>query len=214
MKKKLEDPEPKQPRLVSDFVKPKSLQEAPLERKITSIRVVGLALVHTMKSLRGNTIRSSISVVIVALVALAGAGLSLTHHPYDPVPKNIRNAVKFNMYFPNPAQLPAGYNLDINSFSKSSQAVLYTVSYGSNSHLIFTVQRKPSSADIQGFYKNHLPLTIPIQTHVGTAALGVLQNETVISLPTNTNSWIIMTAPLNANQNTLKQVMKAITLAQ
>jgi hypothetical protein len=132
----------------------------------------------------------------------------------DPVPTNIRRVTAFNIYYPNQIELPADYRLDTNSFSSNSQAVEYTVSHGISQHLIFTVQAKPSEADIQGFYHNHLPLTIPIKTSVGNAALGILNNETVISLPTNTNSWILMTAPTNIQQTQLKQVIRAMILAK
>lgn len=130
------------------------------------------------------------------------------------IPQTIRQQVPFNLYIPDPSKLPLGYTLNIQSFSYGNDALLYKIGYGENQNLIVTVQQKPSDAAIKQFYKVHMPLTIPIQTNVGDAALGVLNNETVVSLPTNTNAWLLMTAPFNANQSQVKRVIQTMTLAK
>jgi hypothetical protein len=109
--------------------------------------------------------------------------------------------------------LPSGYVFNVQAISSSNQTVLYTVGYGHNQKLIFTEQDRPSDIAIKGFYSVHMPLYIPVDTSVGTAALGELNHETVISLPTNTNTWILMTAPLNADQSQLKKVVRSLAIA-
>ena len=153
-------------------------------------------------------------VVITGAILLVAAALIFKSNivsTYNPVPASIRESANFNVYYPNPNQLPLGYVLDTTSFESNNQAVLYTVSFGNNQHLIFTVQKKPSTSEIQGFYRVHLPLTISFKTNVGTAQIGVINNESIVSLPTNTNAWILMTAPLNANQAAIKQVLQSMT---
>jgi len=206
-------------RTKDDFIKPPSGENPTSKSKQKELQLnIKLKYDHTILiKYFGKTFkRLAIPLIVIIIVFLL---ISVFHmhrsvKTFDPVPGNIRRQVNFNIYYPNPNKLPTGYKLNLNSFQSSNQIVLYTVSYGNGNRLIFTIQQKPSDSSLKTFYKVHLPLTIPIQTSVGDAALGALNNETVVSLPTNTNAWILMTAPLNANQSQLKQVIKSMTVAR
>src|SRR5262249_43557189 len=98
-----------------------------------------------------------------------------------------------------------------NSFKKiNNQAIGYAVNYGSNQKLIFTIQVKPSDDEISDFYKDSIPLHINVDTSVGKAAIGVANNQTIVSLPTKDQSWVLIAAPTDVNQDQLKQVANSI----
>lgn len=157
--------------------------------------------------------------LIIAMLSLA-LGWVLIHPfpkptqsaPQSLVPEQIRRSVPFAIYYPDPAKLPAGYHLDTNSFSTGNQAVLYTVKYAHNQHIVFTVQAKPSEADLKTFYANRLPLRTEVSTAVGTAAIGALGNQTIASLPTTGAAWLIITAPPDLKPGVLEQIIKALRL--
>jgi hypothetical protein len=160
---------------------------------------------------------------LMTILAIVVIGLSMSflyNHlvrrqsaKFDPVPLAIRSSVNFTVYYPDPGKLPAGYTLNTQSFSGSGVAVVYNVDYSGNQKLVFSVQEKPSSTAIQTFYANHLPLHTNVSTSVGTAAVGAIGSQAVVSLPTNGDAWIIVTTPSNINQSQLRQVLQAITKA-
>ena len=131
-----------------------------------------------------------------------------------PIAKDTASLLGYDIYYPNQNLLPNGYVLNKNSFNENSQAIVYSVNYGNNSKIVFTNQLKPSESQIQEFYAKHMPLHSTLQTNIGTATIGAINGQTVVSLPTNTNAWILMTAPSNINQDELKQVLKSIEIAK
>lgn len=155
----------------------------------------------------------AIGLMIILQLALLGHKGSVIATP-DPIPLSIRQSAGFSLYYPDPTKLPAGYSLDKNSISLSQQAVLLIVTNAKQQRIIMTIQKKPSDAAIQTFYRVHMPLTLPISTDIGPAAQGDLNNETVVSLPTSADAWILATAPLNVNQQQMAQVMKSLVLAR
>lgn len=175
---------------------------------------------ETDKLRKSHRIYRPLAYSIIAVAIICAGFLVVMHTLHhssqlsDPVPLAIRQRVSFKVYFPEPANLPPGYTLDTRSFAIVSNVILYTVTSNNNQHLFFSVQPKPSASALQNFYKSHMPLTISVSTSVGTAAIGVLNNETVGSLPTNTDAWVIVTAPLNMNQNQFKRILQSMTLAQ
>lgn len=151
---------------------------------------------------------SFIAIVILVIGAVLG-GWVYSHRDTSPIPKSIQKAVNFPIYYPDPKKLPAGYSLDINSFSTSGQAVVYQVNNGSTK-LVFSLQQKPSDQALQQFYTQHIPLHTTVQTVVGTATIGAIGTQTVVSLPTAKGSWILITAPGNYDQNKLKSILMSI----
>lgn len=153
--------------------------------------------------------KTQISVGVIVLVLLIFIFIKLFIPPYNPVPKSIRQAVNFQVYYPNPDRLPIGYTLDESSFSSGNNAVLYSVSYGGKQKLIFTEQLKPSATELQNFDTSVIPLNTSLETNIGKATIGAARGETLVSLPTTGSTWIIMTGPYATPQNQLKQVLEA-----
>ena len=164
--------------------------------------------------------------LLLALLLVAGVGstrwLHWHHKPIaspvssSPVPKAVTQAVNFPVYYPDPKKLPAGYNLDQNSFtiSPKKNGVAYSVSYDNGKKIVFSVQTKPSDSELQSFNSNYIPLRIDYQTPAGQAEIGAYNNhgnvQTLVSLPTRTTAWIVVTAPYDTNQVKLKQVLSSL----
>lgn len=154
------------------------------------------------------------------LLILIGVGVFFYHsskkHPtvIDPVPLSIRQTAKFPIYYPDQSKLPADYHLDTASFTASKLVVVYKVNYDNGKQkLVFSVEQKPSSSDIQDFYKTHLPLSSTIDTPIGTATIGAIGQRTVVSLPTTSNAWLLITGPPKIDAAQLKQVLLSLTAA-
>jgi hypothetical protein len=156
---------------------------------------------------------------LILLVVTAGAiGLGLhwrtTPAPINnsPVPKAVAQAVNFLVYYPDQKKLPPGYNLNTNSFNLSpdKKGVYYSVSYGANKKIVFSVQVKPSDNELQSFNSNYIPLRVDYQTPIGQAEIGAYHSQTLVSLPVINGPWIVITAPPDINQDQLKQVLRAI----
>jgi len=148
-----------------------------------------------------------------ALLVLIGSSSAwfYIHHNSSPVPKSISQSVTFPVYYPAPQKLPNGYTLNLNSFKTPvKNGVTYTVSYDNNKQIVFSIQPKPSASELQTFNGNYLPLKTSYQTAVGQAEIGAYNLKTLVSLPTNSSTWIIITAPSNINQGQLKQVLSSI----
>lgn len=154
------------------------------------------------------------------LVALAVVGVGAyfvlenfkksTPQKTSPVPVIVQRSVSFPVYYPDPSKLPTGYILDQTSFSGNNQAVVYSVNYDADKKIAFTVQNKPSEDELKTFHANQLPLRHEVPLPIGTAAIGVLNNQTLVSLPTNGTSWLIVAAPLDIDQDHLKQILQAL----
>jgi hypothetical protein len=133
----------------------------------------------------------------------------------SPVPKSVAQAVNFPVYYPDPQKLPAGYTLNTNSFtSPVKNGVTYSVSYDNGKKIVFSIQVKPTDSELQTFNSSYIPLRIDYQTPIGQAEIGAYNNhgdtQTLVSLPTKTNSWIIITAPYNIDQGNLKKVLSSL----
>lgn len=132
----------------------------------------------------------------------------------SPIPKNISQSVSFPIYYPDQKKLPQGYTLSLKSFTSPQKGViLYSVKY-KGKKLVFSLQKKPSDNDIQSFYLNYIPLRNKMQTQLGQAEIGAYRSggnlQTVVSLPTNKGTWLIITAPYDINQNQLKQILDSL----
>lgn len=173
----------------------------------------------------GRRIRKQAAGIISAaslLLALLGTSVwyirthNQAHATPSPIPAYITKAVSFPLYYPMQKDLPAGYRLDLNSFKHPVQnGVVYAVVNDRGQKLIFSLQPKPSEGDLQNFTSSYIPLHNTYQTPSGQALLGAYKTkegtETFVSLPTNSNTWIIVTAPYNIDQTQLKQVLSSLT---
>lgn len=178
---------------------------------------IPLALTLEMTDADRSQIRKNkrlILILIGAILLILIGGFGTWFYVYKNsslVPKSISQSVTFPVYYPNPKKLPKGYTLNLNSFKTPiKNGVTYTVSYGNGKKIVFSIQLKPSGSTIQTFVGNYMPLRTAYQTAVGEAEIGAYNLKTLVSLPTNSNSWIIITAPPNINQRQLEQVLSAI----
>jgi hypothetical protein len=158
--------------------------------------------------------RFFIGIALITAISVAGMFLYSSPQapqplPSDPVPLRLRQAVNFSVYYPAPSKLPVGYRLDTSSFTGSAQAIVYVVRY-SNQKLTFTVQQKPSESDIQDFYHTHLPLHTTVSTRLGEAAIGAIGSQTVVSLPTKSSAWLLVTGPPNVDKGELTQILESL----
>src|SRR5579884_1825970 len=89
-------------------------------------------------NMKARALKLYLALVVIGLVLAAGLWL-LTGGGSSPVPKNVRTAVNFDIYYPQPKKLPAGFRLDNSSF-KLAQAgvVLFSVKRPDGSSLIFS----------------------------------------------------------------------------
>jgi hypothetical protein len=175
-------------------------------------------------SQRGASKRWLLWIIVALVIAGAATGAWLHWHPSkadsppksaSPVPAAVSQAVSFPVYYPDQAKLPTGYVLNSSSFKTPvKNGVTYSVSYGNNQKLVFSVQAKPSDSELESFKTNYIPLRIDYQTDIGQAEIGAYNNhgntETLVSLPTNTNAWVIVTCPYDINQDNLKQVLSSL----
>lgn len=161
--------------------------------------------------------RLALAVVLGALLAVAGiyayrhyAGLP------GPVPKSIRSALAFPVYYPEQRKLPAGYRLDSGSFRLAEEGVLlFSVSSSHGKQLIFSEETSPGQEVINKFNTLAIPLHTPLYTALGQANVGAYGSgsklQTIVSLPISHGPWLIVTAPANIGQDTLKQVLQSLT---
>jgi hypothetical protein len=148
-------------------------------------------------------------VSLVVIVLLAGGGFA--YHQLNQqkvVPKALVKQMPFPIYYPDPKKLPAGYTIDKSSFnSPAKDVVLYAVDY-KGGKLVFSVQLKPSAVELNAFNTQRIPLHDTLKTSVGTAVIGAIGKQSIISLPTDTNAWVIVTAPYNTDQPKLSTILK------
>jgi hypothetical protein len=133
--------------------------------------------------------------------------------PY-PIPKSEAKQLGFDIYYPSQKLLPNGYNLNKSSFETTNQVLIYSVYYGNGKKIVFSNQAKPTNAQIQDFYTRDLPLSTTLQTSIGLATIGAVNLQTIVSIPTTTNAWLIATAPGDINQQALDKVIKSIEIAK
>ena len=158
-------------------------------------------------------------IIIIALVIVLGAGaiyyFVFTKSDTLPYPIDRQTALTlgYDIYYPNQQKLPTGYILNKNSFYDTDQTLIYTATNG-KTKLVFSDQAKPTDAQIQQFYAKNIPLHTTLTTSIGTATIGAIKNQTVVSLPTKSNAWLLITAPGSINQGDLTTIVKSIQLAK
>lgn len=153
-----------------------------------------------------------ILILAISLFILLKSGLERGR---SPIPQSISNSVSFPVYYPDPKKLPTGYVLSPESFRvPQKDVVLYSVNYGKDKKLVFSVQPKPSDTYINNFHANYIPLHSDFQTSIGKAEIGAYNNtgnlQTLVSMPADDRIWIVITAPADIDQNQLKQVLRSI----
>jgi hypothetical protein len=129
------------------------------------------------------------------------------------VPYGIRQRVDFTIYYPDNNKMPAGYRYNPSTLHATKNAADYAIDKDGTQLFAVTIQSKPSAAALQTFYTHNLPLSTIIVTPIGTANVGTINLQSVISLPTNGNSWLILTTPQPIQTATLTKILNAMTPA-
>jgi hypothetical protein len=171
------------------------------------------------KYISAVSILAGILVIALAIISIDRyvlSGSRNTLHTGIQIPTSVSANLGFPIYYPSQSKLPNGYALNTHSFKRPiKNGVTYTVGYDNGKEIVFSLQSKPSSSSMQNFEASYIPLRNNYQTPVGQAELGAYDlkgnTETLVSLPVkNSNTWIIITAPYNTNQNKLKQVLNSL----
>jgi hypothetical protein len=179
------------PQLIQDIIQPE------LKRRW----FLGLSILKRLS-------RTHLLFSIIILIVIIAVGLKLFIPAYDPVPNSVQLAVNFQIYYPDQSKLPIGYTLEVHSFSASNQAVVYAIRNNLGQTLSVSVQSRPSAAQMSYFNTSIIALHTSLNTSIGTALIGAINSQTVVSLPVN-KSWILITAPGDISQSKLKQVIES-----
>ena len=186
-----------------------------LERELRETREEN----RRLKSRPGKGVKDSkkirLGLITALILVVASVTVFLLLQPTDPVPYSIRHSVKFDVYYPKDT-VKKGQRFNASEFSiqDNGAALTFAVGVPGGPNLVISEQPKPTQGELALFYKTRMPVTIPINTPAGTAQLGGLNKETFVSLPTNTNTWVIATAPLGANQAKIQKILSTMTLAR
>jgi hypothetical protein len=163
--------------------------------------------------------------LIIVLLLIGGAGVGIWSHRQpvaiqkpinsSPVPLAIAQSVNFPIYYPDPQKLPTGYSLNSSSFKYvPGQGIVYYVNYDNGKRLVFTLQKKPSNDELATFNKKYIPIHREVLTSLGTATIGGISGQTIVSLPTDNLTWIIITGPANIYAtDKLTQVVESLKKA-
>ena len=163
------------------------------------------------KRRRGIVSKKIVTIVTGLIIVLAGlVFIYYRNKEQNPIPLGIRQNTPFPIYYPDPKKMPPDYKLDINSLSSRQGVVVYAINYKSTKKLVISEEPKLAAADLQYFYAHHLPLHTTLSTSIGTATIGAIGSQSVTSLPTNDNTWLLITAPSNINESQLKELILSL----
>ena len=165
---------------------------------------------------RGLRVGKYVLLGLGACIVLAAALWLLLSIHHSPVPKDIRKGSNFSIYYPEEGKMPSGYTLDKTSFRKAEGGVvLFSVSYDNGRSMVFSEQAQPGSDVIDKFKAQAIPVNTKVNVPLGQAVIGAYGSgnniRTVASLPITRGPWLIITAPSDINQNSLKQVLNSLT---
>jgi hypothetical protein len=175
-------------------------------------QVLDLQKAHKKSSAtRNRAVRQASFAVLIVLILAGVVSVAWFSWPKNSaVPSKYRHAFSFPVYYPAARKIPSGYFLNTDSFtSPTNNVLLYSVRHGRDK-IVFSLQQKPSANELSDFNTQRIPLHTDIHTALGTAVVGAIGNQSITSLPTQDNTWIIITAPYNQNQGQLNQLMNSL----
>lgn len=128
-------------------------------------------------------------------------GMTLNYRRTSPIPHDITSQVDFPLYYPT--ELPAGFSLDKNSFTKTNKVVTYVVTYEDDKKLIFNIQARPTNFDFDGFQSKGKKL----KSSLGDAYIGSLGQNTVVSIATS-ETWVFIGVPSPIDTSALEVILQ------
>ena len=148
--------------------------------------------------------------LILAFIYIWIAGLI-----HNPVPRDIRRAVPFPVYYPQSSKLPAGYVLNESSFRQAQPGVIiFSIGRSGGQRVIVSEEKPPPQNTIDDFLKAYIPLNTEISTKLGTAKSGAFGSAPnlrgIASLVVKNGPWIILTSPANTSQSDVKAIIESL----
>jgi hypothetical protein len=128
--------------------------------------------------------------LLLGVILLAGGVFVYLHRSSDPIPKTVRQAADFELYYPY--ALPDGWKLDKNSFETTQDVVLYTLK-SAKGNIVISEQKQQAGFNYSSFYQKNLSSSSAISTPIGSGAIGRMRGNAVGSISID-NSWILASA--------------------
>lgn len=113
------------------------------------------------------------------------------------------------LFCPNPKRLPKGMSADLAGASAGGGAVIYIVHDGAAT-ISISQQKQPTDSQLNTFTANVIPLYITLPTALGTARIGATQNQSLASLPTKQQTWMLVATPKNYSIDRLSALLKSL----
>jgi hypothetical protein len=163
------------------------------------------------RELRIKIPRFSLKLVIICVVVICvvGGGIffALNRSGHDPLPYTVKQQAHFQLYYPT--FVPDGFRFDEAAYDPSTKVVTYDYSTINGNRIYFSLQPKPAGFNFDKFNKKQLTGTSQVATPLGTATVGVLQEQTVSSIVTD-KTWIIISSGEKVSLDQLQQVSKSL----
>ncbi len=123
----------------------------------------------------------------------------------------VEKAHDIPLYCIDERKLPSGIVSHTASAHFGSGAVIYNVVDG-NETLSVSLQKKPDEKQLANFVPNIIPLHFQVDTPIGKASIGVHEKQTIVSLPTTSSTWIIITGPASYDPDKMTRLLALFTL--
>lgn len=119
------------------------------------------------------------------------------------LPDTVAVSATFPLY--QPQELPAGYYIDAQSVSATSQVVTFTLSSASGKAVVVTEQPRPSTEQMTTFYDGQMTAKKTFKTAAGEATAGQFEGSMLAGLSTD-KTWILIRAVSAIDQNTMERI--------
>lgn len=167
-------------------------------------------------SVHRRTYGIGLMIVLLVLLALGGGFYVLKHRKPArncDFPETItQKSTGLTLYCPDTTKLPTGITADLAKTSAANNVVIYPMHDGRNA-LSVSLQSKPTKDQLTNFVANIIPLHFDADTSIGKGAIGVTQQgQSLLELPTNKATWILVTGPKNYDSNRMTLIAKAFVV--
>jgi flagellar basal body-associated protein FliL len=146
-----------------------------------------------------------LSAILMLLLIIGISGWWLIHRSETgPIPKKIKNGVKFAIYYPNNL-LPRGYELQKDSVKQENGLVTYTLQNGDKQIYVTEQSAPPRPPDLSVItnYKK-------VDTFAGQAAIGTDRGAPIAFLVSNT-TMVNMRATKDVPNDVLARTLQAMS---
>lgn len=155
-----------------------------------------------LRSRRGLIIFSILLMTIV-LATVFSIFIFTKDKVEDPIPSSIKQKVGFSLYYPT--KLPDEFRFDEIAYDSEAKVVTYSYSATGGKRLYFSQQKKPDNFNFDDFRNKQLAGSTQLDTNLGKATIGLLQNQTTSSIVTD-DTWILISVGGDINIDQLKEV--------